>query len=194
MCLPRNHNRYYRFAVAEDRVFAEVSSGVFSPFPSERMDAAMARRSTSGKKELPEKASNANHKGCTLRKPGALPAAILDGRRVAAADSGGERIDFKATRARQRFRTVDRRKRRNHQQIAGYASVKVCAFGFEIGPEAARNDGNQPVSGFTHGAGNRLLAGRNAARNRNTATPTEKERLIAASSHFGGGRGARNLI
>ena len=107
-----------------------------------------------------------------------LATAIADGRGGFAADRGGDRIDAETAFAGQAVVLADLREGREHQQLARRAGVKVGPAGLEVGAEAARHDHDERLAGLAHGAGDRLFARRDAARDDDTAACAEEQGLV----------------
>lgn len=111
------------------------------------------------------------------QSPIGLAAAIADVRGVFAADRGGDGIDAETAFACEPIVLADLREGREHQQLARRAGVKVGPAGLEVGAEAARHDHDERLAGLAHGAGDRLFARRDAARDDDTAACAEEQCL-----------------
>lgn len=127
------------------------------------------------------------------RELAGLAAAIANCRGVFAAEGGGDGVDAEAVLACELFGFCDLREGRKHQQLAVGAGVKVSAARFEIRAEATGNNRNQGKPRFANGAGDGLLARRNAARDDHSAAVSEKKGLFGFCGDFGGCSAARDL-
>lgn len=122
-----------------------------------------------------------------------LAAAIADCRGGFAADCGGDGIDAETAFAGEPVAFADLRKGREHQQPARRTGVKVGAAGLEVGAKAAWHDHDERMVGFAHGAGDRLFARRDAARDDDTAACAEEQRLVDFVFNVDGAGAARDL-
>ena len=122
-----------------------------------------------------------------------LAAAIVDCRGGFAADCGGDGIDAETAFAGEPVAFADLRKGREHQQPARRTGVKIGAAGLEVGAEAAWHDHDERMVGFAHGAGDRLFARRDAARDDDTAACAEEQRLVDFVFNVDGAGAARDL-
>ena len=122
-----------------------------------------------------------------------LAAAIANGRGVFAAEGGGDGVNAETALTRELFGFCDLREGRKHQQLAVGAGVEISAAGFEIRAESAGNNRNQGEVSFANGAGDGLLARRNAARDDYAAAVSEKKGLFGFRGDFGGCSAARDL-
>ena len=122
-----------------------------------------------------------------------LAAAIADCRGGFAADCGGDGIDAETAFAGEPVAFADLRKGREHQQPARCTGVKVGAAGLEVGAKAAWHDHDERLVGFAHGAGDRLFARRDAARDDDTAACAEEQRLVDFVFNVDGAGATRDL-
>lgn len=122
-----------------------------------------------------------------------LAAAIADCRGGFAADCGGDGIDAETAFAGEPVAFADLRKGREHQQPARCTGVKVGSARLEVGAKAAWHDHDERLVGFAHGAGDRLFARRDAARDDDTAACAEEQRLVDFVFNVDGAGAARDL-
>lgn len=122
-----------------------------------------------------------------------LAAAIADCRGGFAADCGGDGIDAETAFAGEPVAFADLRKGREHQQPARCTGVKIGTAGLEVGAKAAWHDHDERMVGFAHGAGDRLFARRDAARDDDTAACAEEQRLVDFVFNVDGAGAARDL-
>ena len=122
-----------------------------------------------------------------------LAAAIADCRGGFAADCGGDGIDAETAFAGEPVAFSDLRKGREHQQPARRTGVKIGTAGLEVGAKAAWHDHDERMVGFAHGAGDRLFARRDAARDDDTAACAEEQRLVDFVFNVDGAGAARDL-
>ena len=122
-----------------------------------------------------------------------LAAAIVDCRGGFAADCGGDGIDAETAFAGEPVAFADLRKGREHQQPARCTGVKIGTAGLEVGAKAAWHDHDERMVGFAHGAGDRLFARRDAARDDDTAACAEEQRLVDFVFNVDGAGAARDL-